>query len=173
MYSIYVMKSNTNLVEFIKVQAWGLLAYLFRKTPRELEYLWMSWLLSKRPCWSLGSNKTASIAFISHSFSYTHTHTHFTHASSIHIYTMVNTRWMMNASWHFCYTFSFIYFFNSLKRFHLFIHERKREAEIQAEGEAGSSQGARCGIRSRILGSCPEPKADAQPLSHSGVPILI
>ena len=37
-----------------------------------------------------------------------------------------------------------------LKRFYLFIHERhkEREAEIKAEGEAGSMQGARCGTRS-------------------------
>ena len=32
-------------------------------------------------------------------------------------------------------------------------------------------QGARCGTQSQILGSCPEPKADAQPLSHPGVPL--
>ena len=40
----------------------------------------------------------------------------------------------------------------------------EREAETQAEGEAVSMQGAGCGTRSWILGSCPEPKADAQPL---------
>ena len=62
----------------------------------------------------------------------------------------------------------------SLLRFYLFIHERHRvrekEAETQAEGEAGSTQGARCGTRSRDSGSRPGPKADAQPLSHPGVP---
>ena len=47
---------------------------------------------------------------------------------------------------------------------------REREAEIQAEGEAGSLQGARCGTRSQDPGSHPEPKADAQPLSHPGAP---
>ena len=31
------------------------------------------------------------------------------------------------------------------KIFYLFIHEREREAETQAEGEAGSIQGAPCG----------------------------
>ena len=41
-----------------------------------------------------------------------------------------------------------------------------REAETQAEGEAGSPQGARCGTPR----SCPEPKADAQPLSYPGAP---
>ena len=48
--------------------------------------------------------------------------------------------------------------------------QRKREAETQAEGEAGSLQGAPCGTRSQIRGSGPEPKAGAQPLSHPGVP---
>ena len=39
----------------------------------------------------------------------------------------------------------------SSKTFYLFIHERhrEREAETQAEGEAGSMQGARCGTGSR------------------------
>ena len=45
---------------------------------------------------------------------------------------------------------------------------REREAETQAEGEAGSSQGARHGTP----GSRPGQKADAQPLSHPGVPKL-
>ena len=58
-----------------------------------------------------------------------------------------------------------------LKTFYLSIHERHREREVetQAVGEAGSLQGAQCGIRSWIPGSCPEPKADIQPLSHTGV----
>ena len=46
--------------------------------------------------------------------------------------------------------------------------EREREAETQAE-EAGSPQGPQCGTQSRIPGSQPEPKADAQPLSHPGI----
>ena len=46
----------------------------------------------------------------------------------------------------------------------------ERKAETQAEGEAGSPQGARCGTQSPDSGSCPELKADAQPLSHPGVP---
>ena len=44
------------------------------------------------------------------------------------------------------------------------------EAETQAEGEVGSLWGARCGTRSRILGSHPEQKADTQLLSHPGIP---
>ena len=43
----------------------------------------------------------------------------------------------------------------------LFIHERHREAETLAEGEAGSLWGVQCGTRSQDPGSRPEPKADA------------
>ena len=48
------------------------------------------------------------------------------------------------------------------------MRDRKREAETQAEGEAGSLQGAQCGPpswNSRIT-SCPKPKAVVQWLSH-------
>ena len=53
----------------------------------------------------------------------------------------------------------------------LFIHKRhtKREAETQAEGEAGSSQRAQCGTQCQISGKHPEPKADNQNLSHPGI----
>ena len=62
----------------------------------------------------------------------------------------------------------FVFFF----KIYLFIHKRytERETETQAEGEASSLWGTRCGTRSQILGSRPEPKADAQPLSHPDVP---
>ena len=51
------------------------------------------------------------------------------------------------------------------------MRDTKKEAETQAEeGEAGSLQGARCGTRSWDPGSRPEPTADAQLLSHPGVP---
>ena len=46
----------------------------------------------------------------------------------------------------------------------------QREAEMRAEGEAGSPQVAHPGTGSWILGSRPEPKADAQRLSQSSVP---
>ena len=52
----------------------------------------------------------------------------------------------------------------------LFIHERHTEAETQVEGEAGCPQRARCRTQTRIPGSCLELKADAQLLSHPGVP---
>ena len=48
--------------------------------------------------------------------------------------------------------------------------DREREAETQAEEEAGSLRGAREGFDPRTPGSRPEPKAKAQPLSHLGVP---
>ena len=47
----------------------------------------------------------------------------------------------------------------------------EREAETQAEGEAGSRE-PDAGLDPRTPGSHPEPKADTQPLSHSGAPCL-
>ena len=67
-------------------------------------------------------------------------------------------------------------FFHSLFFFFkiLFIYswDTEREAETQAEGEAGFLGGARCRTRSRTPGSWPEQKADAQPLSHPDIPFL-
>ena len=48
--------------------------------------------------------------------------------------------------------------------------ERKREAETQAEGEAGSMQEPDVGLDPEFTGSPPQPKADAQPLGHQGIP---
>ena len=45
------------------------------------------------------------------------------------------------------------------------MRDTEEEAETQAEGEAGSLREAQFGTRSQD-----EPKADAQPLSHPGVP---
>ena len=47
----------------------------------------------------------------------------------------------------------------------------EREAETQAEGVAGSLGAPDAGLDPRIPGSPPKPKADAQPLSHVGVPV--
>ena len=51
-------------------------------------------------------------------------------------------------------------------RFYLFIHERHRKKEEKqppcTEPDMGLDPGT--------LGSCPEPKADTQPLSHPGIP---
>ena len=46
-----------------------------------------------------------------------------------------------------------------------------REAETQAEGEAGSMQGAQCGTRSRDPKITPWAKG-AKPLSHPGIPLF-
>ena len=54
---------------------------------------------------------------------------------------------------------------------YVFIYERQREPETQADGEAGSLQGAQCGIQSQDPGSRPEPKVDAQLLSHPGAQV--
>ena len=51
-----------------------------------------------------------------------------------------------------------------------FLYLFMRDTEKEAEGEADSMQGARCGTRSQDLRISPEPKADAQPLSHTGLP---
>ena len=50
------------------------------------------------------------------------------------------------------------------------MRDTEREAEIQAEGEAGFMQGARCGTPLGTKESHPELKADAQLLSHPGAP---
>ena len=67
-----------------------------------------------------------------------------------------------------------MYFEKQLKNFfiYFFIHDRQREreAETQAEGEEGSMQGAGCGTRSHDSGIPPWAEADAQLLSHPGVP---
>ena len=54
------------------------------------------------------------------------------------------------------------------------MRDTQREAEMQAEGETGSMhREPNVGLDPRTLGSCSESKADAQPLSHPGVPWLL
>ena len=48
--------------------------------------------------------------------------------------------------------------------------EREREAETQAEGEAGPMQEPDVELDSGSPGSHPRPKAGAKPLSHLGIP---
>ena len=48
-----------------------------------------------------------------------------------------------------------------------------RDAEAQAEGEAGSMQGAQCGTRSWVSRITAWAKGSAQPLSHPGIPVNI
>ena len=52
------------------------------------------------------------------------------------------------------------------------MYEREREAETQAEGEAGSMQGARHGTRSRVSRITPWAEGSAKPLSHPGCPTV-
>ena len=66
---------------------------------------------------------------------------------------------------------SFIYLFYFLS-IYLFIHERhtQREAETQAEGEAGSMQGLQGGTRSQDSRIMPWAEVGANLLSHPGCP---
>ena len=48
------------------------------------------------------------------------------------------------------------------------MRDAEREAETQAERDAGSPWDPNKGLDPRSMGSQPEPKADAQPLSHQG-----
>ena len=54
----------------------------------------------------------------------------------------------------------------------LFIHEkhREKEAETQEREKQAPCGKPDAGLDPRISGSCPEPKADGQPLSHPGIP---
>ena len=55
----------------------------------------------------------------------------------------------------------------------VFIHESWREAETQAEGEAGPMQGARRGARSRVSRTMPQAAGGTKPLCHPAAPKLI
>ena len=50
------------------------------------------------------------------------------------------------------------------------MRDTQREPETQAEGEAGSLQGAQCGTRSQDPRMTPWAKADIPLLSHPGAP---
>ena len=53
----------------------------------------------------------------------------------------------------------------------MIVTEREREAETQAEGEAGSMhREPDVGLDPGSTGSCPGPKAGAKPLRHPGIP---
>ena len=61
------------------------------------------------------------------------------------------------------------FFLTFFSGFYLFIHERHRERHKQREKQAPCRK-PDVDLNPRTLGSQPEPKADAQPLSHPGVP---
>ena len=58
------------------------------------------------------------------------------------------------------------------KRLYLFTHEGEGERQRHRQREAGSMQEPNMGLDPWTPGSCPEPKADMQLLSHPGVPSL-
>ena len=63
-----------------------------------------------------------------------------------------------------------------LKRFYLVIHERNRQRERQRHRQKERQAPhwkPDVGLDSRTPGSYPEPKADAQPLSHPGIPQIL
>ena len=67
-----------------------------------------------------------------------------------------------------CFVFLKIYFI------YLFLRDTEREAETQAEGEAGSMhREPDAGFNPGSPGSCPGPKAGAKPLRHPGIPIYL
>ena len=56
----------------------------------------------------------------------------------------------------------------------MIVTEREREAETQAEGEAGSMhREPDVGFDPGSPGSCPGPKAGVKPLRHPGIPFII
>ena len=59
------------------------------------------------------------------------------------------------------------------KNLFMIVTQREREAETQAEGEAGSMhREPDVGFDPGSPGSCPGPKAGAKPLCHPGIPII-
>ena len=56
---------------------------------------------------------------------------------------------------------------------YLFMGDAQREAETQAEGKAGSTQGARRGTRSRVSRITLWAKGSTKLLSHPGCPLFL
>ena len=70
------------------------------------------------------------------------------------------------------YLFIYIYFFKDF--FYPFMRDTQRERQRQRQKEKQAPcREPNVGLHPRTLGSCPEPKADIQPLSHPGVPRMI
>ena len=51
--------------------------------------------------------------------------------------------------------------------------ERERDAETQAKGEAGSTQGAQRGTRSRVSRITPWAEGGAKLLCHPGITLIV
>ena len=60
-----------------------------------------------------------------------------------------------------------------LKRFYLFIRDRQRERERQRREKQAPCREPDAALDPRTPGSSPGPKADAQPLSHPGIPKIV
>ena len=85
-----------------------------------------------------------------------------------HLHKHITLVWFLHSTELIC-VFSFFL------RFYLFIHEREkdRKAETQAEGEAGSTQGARRGTQSQVSRIRPWAEGGAKPLSQLGAPEML
>ena len=73
----------------------------------------------------------------------------------------------------FCFALKVFFFF---LRFYLFIHKRLRERKRQRNRQREKQDPRRepdAELDPGTTRSCPEPKADAQPLSHPGVPAVM
>ena len=66
-------------------------------------------------------------------------------------------------------TFQVFFFFEDF--IDLFMRDTEREAETQAEGEAGPCGELNARLDPRTPGSPPEPKTQVQPQSHPGAPL--
>ena len=69
------------------------------------------------------------------------------------------------------YSFYFILFFKGFMYVFMRDTHRERQRHRQREKQAPWRE-PNVGLNLRTPGSCPEPKADAQPLSHPGIPLF-
>ena len=70
-------------------------------------------------------------------------------------------------------TIDYNFFFKDFMYLFMIVTQREREAETQAEGEAGSMhREPDVGFDPGSPGSRPGPKAGAKPLRHPGIPYL-
>ena len=70
------------------------------------------------------------------------------------------------------FTLSILIHFLFFSKDFIYLFEKQREAETQAEGEAGSMLEAWHGTRSQVSGITPWAEGGSKPLSHPGCPII-
>ena len=68
--------------------------------------------------------------------------------------------------------------FSLFKKNFIYLFMRDAERERQSQRQSQREKQAPCrerdvGLHPRTMGSCPEPKADAQPLSHPDIPLSL